>query len=95
MSIDALAMAGVDYREYNMNFEIREREYCSHDPHLQLEERPVIKPPSKKCLSIHIDHDDEDVDGAVDRMKAMIREWAKAVILSFSTMYRSSTCTTS
>lgn len=85
MSIEALAMAGADYRECNIDQEIVMRN-SSH----RFQGLPPLPPPyrqgqAEKRLSIHVDSFSlqrkiTDADDG-DHMKAKIREWAKAVVL--------------
>lgn len=76
MSIEALAMAGADYRECGIDFE--EWEACRRSsqppPHLLVEDKQGIEGSS-------------NIEGSTDKLKekkdqrakAEIREWAKAV----------------
>lgn len=86
MSVEALAMAGADYTEYEFYLEVSDR-----SPRLQ-RPRPLSYPVAKQRLTINVDRLKRNsscststwagpvVDG--DPIKAKIREWAKAVVLS-------------
>lgn len=67
MSIEAMAMAGLDYRECGVNFEEWDR-HCHEQPPLYLQiEQSLCREMGNKN-KVH-----------VESMKEKLREWAKAV----------------
>ena len=87
MSIEALAMAGADYAECEINLELGE-----YSPRLEQRPPPSYLLAEQKC-SINMDHLMKKNSTADHKMllrpvfdeghlKAKIREWAKAVVLS-------------
>ncbi|KAF7834425.1 mitochondrial uncoupling protein 5-like [Senna tora] len=69
MSIEAMAMAGMDYKECGINFEDWDR-HCRDQPPLYLQTGQSI------CREVE-NHKSMDED--VEWMKHKLREWAKAV----------------
>lgn len=70
MSIEALAMAGTDYKECGIDFEVWEQAGLEQPPpHLLDEQNSFIEAKKKHA----------DIDG--ERLKASLRQWAKAIAL--------------